>query len=832
MVGFAIVVLGRALVLLAAAWIAASLLRRGSAALRASVWTAAFVGLVALPVMAPVTPAWTLPVLPVTGVSRGIALAPSAVGAESERAGAARQNDVRSASTVEGPATWPMTSAAAVERRVTASPGESAATRPMSAVRALTAATILAWAVVTTLLLVRLVAAHRRTAWVLRGSMKDVADTQWMRLIDETRLQLGLTRRVGVCVTDAVGVPAVAGLLRPVLLLPIDSVEWSDDARRAVVLHELAHVSRGDAIGHLTGQIACALYWFVPAVWFGARRAAVLREQATDDVVLKAGVRPSTYAASLIDLARRCAVGDRTPASLAMASPDHVHRRVAAILNASADRRALTRVRAVAIGVLAAGTVAVLAATAPGPRETPQIPVGAVPAPQALPALPAAPAPPTVPASSAEPGEYATPPQAAPASPSPPAPVAPPAPPAPPAPSGSALCGPDTSSSSNSIEENDTRRRWTVRVTGRNCELDLRADGRVDFNADFTDIASLSSGGSFRLNVLHDGVRHELTITEHGGSLVRVWRVDGKDRPYDADAERWLAAFLIDLDRQTAIGVDTRLPALLRQGGVPAVLKETALMPGDYPRSVYYAKLAKTTTLAPSDIAAILGQAASLGTADYYAAQLLRSLASQRTADARVHAAALRLIDGIRSDYYVVDGVDAMIKADRPSADDVAFVIGIVPRVKSDYYKTELVEHILSGAPLGPRERTALARVVRDMREDYYIDLVIQRLARGGGLDPPARRAVLDATGRIRSDYYKADAMTALIRDSGTREEDLLDVVDAVRGVSSEYYKADVLEAVVRHPTATNRVNQAAFDAADGLSAYYRDSVHRAARGR
>jgi beta-lactamase regulating signal transducer with metallopeptidase domain len=837
MTGFAIIVLGRALVLLAAAWVAASVLRRRSAALRASVWTAAFTGLVVLPALSRITPAWTLPVLPVADISRAVVVAPAAatpsvVADESSMAAAMPNNKARTAAAAERPATTPDASAVPVDGRVAASASESAPLRTRFPAPALAAAGGLVWAVVATVLLARLVAAYLRTARVLRDSATNVSDTQdWMGLIDTTRSQLRLRRRVAVWATDAVAVPAIAGLCRPVLLLPIDSAEWSDEARRVVALHELAHVSRWDVIGHVTGQVACALYWFLPPVWFGARRAAALREQATDDVVLKAGVRPSTYAASLIDLARRCAVGDRMPASLAMASPDHVHRRVAAILNASADRKANTLGRAVAVFVLAAGMVGVLAATAPASRETPQL-QAMPPTPPTPPAPPAVSAPPTLPeppARVSEPQRPPTPPVPEPAPPAPPAALAPPAPPAP---TGSALCGSDTSSSSNSIEENDSRRKWTVRVTGRNCEIDLRVDGRVDFNPDFTDVAGLSSGGSFRLNVLRSGVRHELTITERGGSLVRAWRVDGNERPYDAEAQRWLAAFLIDLDRQTAVGVDTRLPALLRQGGVPAVLKETALMAGDYPRSVYYAKLAKATTLAPSEIVAILEQAASLGTADYYAAQLLRSLASQRTADAAVHAAALRLIDGIKSDYYVVDGVDAIIKPDRPSADDVEFVIGVAPRVKSDYYKTELVDHVMSGGSLGPRERTALARVVTDMREDYYMDLVIERLARGGGLDVSARRAVLDATRRIRSDYYRVQAMTALLRDSQMREADLLDMVDAVRGISSEYYEAEALGAIVRHAAATSRVNQAAFDAADRLSAYYRDSVRRAARDR
>src|SRR5688572_30890893 len=58
----AIDLLVRALVLLAAAWFAVTLLRRRSASLRALVWTAAFAGILAMPLMALVAPALEVPV--------------------------------------------------------------------------------------------------------------------------------------------------------------------------------------------------------------------------------------------------------------------------------------------------------------------------------------------------------------------------------------------------------------------------------------------------------------------------------------------------------------------------------------------------------------------------------------------------------------------------------------------------------------------------------------------------------------------------------------------------------------------------------------------------
>jgi beta-lactamase regulating signal transducer with metallopeptidase domain len=37
----------------------------------------------------------------------------------------------------------------------------------------------------------------------------------------------------------------------PTIILPASAEEWSDDRRRAVLLHELAHIRRRDLIGHV-----------------------------------------------------------------------------------------------------------------------------------------------------------------------------------------------------------------------------------------------------------------------------------------------------------------------------------------------------------------------------------------------------------------------------------------------------------------------------------------------------------------------------------------------------------------------------------------------------
>jgi beta-lactamase regulating signal transducer with metallopeptidase domain len=918
MTAFAVLVLVRALVLLAAAASIGLALRRTSAAGRAAMWTAVFAGIVLLPTLSSVTPAWRLHVLPAADATPPAATTdgplalhlPPATIPDSTRPDSLANIPVARAAFTAITVTPTSTS-------VTVDPSSSAfrSSGPAWPRPSLPTLLLVAWASVALVLLARVGLAHARVARLLRrGPVQGMTDEQarWAALVEAAGAELGLDRRVDVRITDLVSVPAVAGILRPVLMLPVDADEWTDDTCRVVALHETAHVARWDAIGHLAGQIACACYWFLPPVWIAARHAGALREQATDDLVLQSGVVPSSYAASLIDLARRSFERAAPMTSLAMASPKHMRERVEAILDPSVRRTGLTGRAAVLVIAMSIGAATLLAAARPVARDQ-QVPppppppppaqaIPAVPPPPAEPAAPAnvppapppppaarptepvppaapplppparatepvpptppppppaivrdsvAPAPPPPPAAlvpdaplppppppaisaPAIPAPPAPPParsaesqrQAMPPPPAPPAPAAPPAPPAPPASAVPKLC-PDNTSSSNSINEDDGHRTWTMKVTGRACQVDLRVDGKIEFNDDFTDVKSLSAGGSFHLNVLRDGTRRELTITSQGGNLTRTWRVDGQQRPYDADAQKWFAAFLIDLDRQTAIGVDSRLPVLLKRGGVEAVLKETALMPSDYARGIYYKKLSETTKLGAADVATILDQAGSLHTSDYYASQLLQQVASQHAGDATVHTAALKLLALMKSDYYIVQGVESIVSKTRATPEDIDVLLRIAPHIGSDYYEARLVQAV---APLDGRHRALLTGVTANMHEDYYIEQIIDVLSGNGGLDAASRRKLLDATARMHSDYYKAQAVSALLRDRDLGEADLLELVAAMRGVASDSYKANGLVAIANHPSATSRVGDAVISAAERMPEFYRDSVRRAAK--
>jgi hypothetical protein len=137
--------------------------------------------------------------------------------------------------------------------------------------------------------------------------------------------------------------PMTTGTMAPSIVIPADADSWDEDRRRAVLLHELAHIARHDCLTQLLAAIACALYWCHPVVWYVARRLRVEREVACDDRVLAAGAHARDYAGHLLELAYNWS-GRRAPAlAVGMSSSRKLEGRLRAVLDPARNRATPTR---------------------------------------------------------------------------------------------------------------------------------------------------------------------------------------------------------------------------------------------------------------------------------------------------------------------------------------------------------------------------------------------------------------------------------------------------------------------------------------------------------
>lgn len=83
--------------------------------------------------------------------------------------------------------------------------------------------------------------------------------------------------------------PALVGLLRPRVLLPVDFEQRFAAAERALILaHEDVHRRRHDNAWNLAACLLSALHWWNPLAWWAARRLRADQELACDAAVLAA----------------------------------------------------------------------------------------------------------------------------------------------------------------------------------------------------------------------------------------------------------------------------------------------------------------------------------------------------------------------------------------------------------------------------------------------------------------------------------------------------------------------------------------------------------------
>lgn len=312
---------------LGVAWLAAVVLRRRSAAAREQVWLAALAVALALPVLVATMPPVAVPVA--TGIRMVNAAFQATVFAGQGRAA------------IGAPP-------------VTAAPG--GAERPLD----WSGWPLWLWVAGAASGLARLLA-----AWTALRRMRGGARWLDSAEVAEMRLTLGIREDVEL-LESRVAMPITCGLLRPAIMLPVEARAWSSDRRRAVLLHELAHVRRKDVARQLAACFALCLYWWNPLAWIAWRRSLDERERAADDLVLAAGARASEYADHLLAIARAVA---RRPeislAGIALAPKSGLESRLAAILDRGRRRSQAgpwTAAAAVALALLLTAPIAALRA--------------------------------------------------------------------------------------------------------------------------------------------------------------------------------------------------------------------------------------------------------------------------------------------------------------------------------------------------------------------------------------------------------------------------------------------------------------------------------------
>jgi beta-lactamase regulating signal transducer with metallopeptidase domain len=698
-----------------------------------------------------------------------------------------------------------------------------------------------------------------RLAWLVRRATV-LTDSGWNAQVRSLSGDLGINRHVALLVSNEIEVPITAGIMFPKVVLSPDFSEWSAQRRSAILNHELAHIRRLDAFTLALAQLASALYWFHPMVWLMVRAMHAERERACDDQVLASGTKASDYAHELLDIVSELR-GPELAAALAMARRSQLEGRVLAVLNPSLRRGPVSWKAALGVAALTLSIMLPLAALRPAPQATTptpkpstkkkpspastpaaqvdsnSAPVAGTPSPKPdsddmEPAEPPEPPEPPEPAEAAEAPEPPEPPEppempeqtsapgipAIPAVPAPPSiPAAPgipamPAIPAVPEVGGGDLsvCGTKAHMHSMNMESHDGFKSWTATWSGDDCSLDLRAQGEIKFNAEATDIQSISSGGSFEVNLRQGDTLKQVKVTPSSSGLQYVYKVNGTQKPFDSEAKAWFSQFLLELERSTGFAADARVPALLAKGGPNAVLDEISNLRGDYVRGIYFRKLLEQPNLPSPVIQRVIKQAGEQIKSDYEMARVLMTVSKQYDlADEASRRAFLTAAGNLKSDYEHSRVLIELLKRPNISKENVALALKSAGGIKSDYEKSRILLSLLDQKSFDQSQLDFYLQLVDSIHSDYEKSRDLLAPMQRYTLAPDQINRIMNATATISSDYEKSRLLIGLAGKGKFDEAQMSNYLKVVDSMKSDYERSRTLLELMRNnnlsPASVNR---------------------------
>ncbi|MEM7051815.1 MAG: M56 family metallopeptidase [Acidobacteriota bacterium] len=187
----------------------------------------------------------------------------------------------------------------------------------------------------------------RRSLVALARSGRPLADDHPLApVITRARRHAGVDRAITCRWVDDLPSPAVWGVRRPVLLLPVGlGQHLSADELDAVLVHELEHVRRRDNLIASLQSFLRAVFWFHPLVWWLDRRLLAERERACDERVVAVLGEPKLYARGLLKVVRfgleSTLPGNLSPRAIpgAAATASDLERRIEHIVTPSGPQR-------------------------------------------------------------------------------------------------------------------------------------------------------------------------------------------------------------------------------------------------------------------------------------------------------------------------------------------------------------------------------------------------------------------------------------------------------------------------------------------------------------
>ena len=161
----------------------------------------------------------------------------------------------------------------------------------------------LAYLCIIALMSFRWVKSYRYTSLLKREGLQKI-NMDVRLFVQDMAAQLGIKQKVKIYLSTLVDCPLTIGYLKPIILVPIATINHlTTEQLEAVLLHELAHIRRADYLINLLLNVIETILFFNPFTRLISQNINKEREHCCDDWVIQFKYNAPMYAEALLRIA-------------------------------------------------------------------------------------------------------------------------------------------------------------------------------------------------------------------------------------------------------------------------------------------------------------------------------------------------------------------------------------------------------------------------------------------------------------------------------------------------------------------------------------------------
>lgn len=151
----------------------------------------------------------------------------------------------------------------------------------------------------------RFISQYRYTQHVTTTAVHKL-QPQLRMYVQQIAARMGIKKEIRVWLSEIIDTPMTIGFWKPVILMPIASVNGLNTQQvEAILLHELAHIRRNDYLVNLMVATIDVILFFNPFSRLFTRTIRRERENSCDDLVLQFEYNPHAYASALLAIEQK-----------------------------------------------------------------------------------------------------------------------------------------------------------------------------------------------------------------------------------------------------------------------------------------------------------------------------------------------------------------------------------------------------------------------------------------------------------------------------------------------------------------------------------------------